>query len=168
MSAQWNLLYTLEYAKQSDYASGDSRLNADHTPLGGSAKWGKPVLRVDYEVLGSNNGPDAFQTTLGTKHPFQGQADQFVVATPSLEIHDGYISGRKNIQKAQILAEYHQYEAGSGSVDFSDRIDIGISYSLIKKLVGKIEYADYRAGDIASGNVAVDKLWLSLIYHYQK
>lgn len=166
MNTQWSLLYTLEYATQSDYAGGDPRIDADYSRLGGGAKWGNYTLRVDYEILGSNNGLYAFQTPLGTKHLFQGWADQFAVATPSQGIRDAYVSGNAQILKAQLLAEYHQFDSDFGSVDFGDEFDIGVSYPLLKKLLGKIEYADYRAGDIASGKVDVTKFWLTLIYNY--
>ena len=66
----------------------------------------------------------------------------------------------------QILAEYHQFDADFGSVDFGDEIDLSVSYPFMKRLVGKIEYADYQAGDVASGKVDVTKYWLTLIFNY--
>ena len=166
MSEQWRLLYTLEYAQQSDYAGGDPRIDADYSRIGGGAKWENYTLRIDYEVLGSNNGLYAFQTPLATKHLFQGWTDTFAVATPSQGIRDTYVSGKAKISEVQILAEYHQFDADFGSVAFGDEIDLSVSYPLMKRLVGKIEYADYQAGDVASGKVGATKYWLTLIFNY--
>ena len=166
MSEQWKLLYTLEYASQNDYAGGDARIDADYTRIGSGAKWGNYTLRMDYEVLGSNNGIYAFQTPLATKHLFQGWTDSFAVATPSQGVRDTYITGKANFEKLNVHAEYHVFDSEFGSVDFGDEFDLGVSYPLMKKLLGKIEYADYQAGDIAFGKVDTTKLWLTLIYNY--
>jgi hypothetical protein len=166
MSEKWNLLYTLEYAKQSDYAGGDPRIDADYTRIGGGGKWGNYTLRVDYEVLGSNNGLYAFQTPLATKHLFQGWTDTFAVATPSQGIQDTYVTGIAKIAEWKAHAEYHEFDSDFGSLDFGKEFDIGVSYAFLKKLTGRIEYADYQAGDIASGKVDTTKYWLTLIYNY--
>lgn len=165
LNQQWKLLYTLEYAKQSDYADGDSRIDADYFRIGAGARWGNYSLRVDRETLASNDGLYAFQTPLGTNHLFQGWADQFLV-TPRQGIRDDYVSGSAKIEKAQVLAEYHSLKSDFGSIDFGNEFDIGVSYPLLQKLLGKIEYADYQAGDAASGKVDVTKFWLTLIYNY--
>lgn len=165
MNPQWKLLYTLEHALQRDYADGDARIDADYTRIGGGVQWGNYALRLDYEVLASNDGRYAFQTPLGTNHLFQGWADQFLTI-PRQGIRDTFISGRARIAKAQMLAEYHQFDSEFGSVDFGKELDLGVSYPLMEKLIGKIEYADYQAGDVSSGKVDVSKLWLTLIYNY--
>ena len=166
MSERWRLLYTLEYAKQKDYAGGDPRINADYTRIGGGAKWENYDLRIDYEVLGSNNGLYAFQTPLATKHLFQGWADKFAVATPSQGIRDTYITGNLNFAKFKAHAEYHEFDSDVGGVDFGKEFDIGVSYPLLKRLLGKIEYADYNAGDPASRKVDETRYWLTLIFSY--
>ena len=166
MSERWRLLYTLEYASQKDYAGGDSRIDADYTRIGGGAKWKNYDLRIDYEVLGSNNGLYAFQTPLATKHLFQGWTDTFAVATPSQGIRDTYVTGNITFEKFKAHAEYHEFESDFGSVDFGKEFDIGVSYPLLKRLLGKIEYADYQAGDVAPGKVDVRKYWLTLVFNY--
>jgi hypothetical protein len=161
----WKLLYTAEFARQTDYASGDSRIDADYLRLGAGAQWGGYQLRVDYEQLGSNDGQYAFQTPLGTNHLYQGWADQFLT-TPRQGIQDTYITGSAKIEKATLQAEYHMFDADYGGLDFGDELDLGVSYPLMKKLVGKIEYADYQAGDPGSNKVDVTKFWLTLIFNY--
>jgi hypothetical protein len=41
-----------------------------------------------------------------------------------------------------------------------------ISHPLMPKLLGKIEYADYQAGDAASGKVDLTRVWVTLIFNY--
>jgi hypothetical protein len=166
MSEKWRLLYTAEYAKQGDYAGGDSRIDADYTRIGGGAKWGNYTLRADYEVLGSNDGLYAFQTPLATKHLFQGWTDTFAVATPSQGIRDAYVTGELKFKKFKAHAEYHEFDSDFGSVNFGKEFDIGVSYPFLKRLLGKIEYADYQAGDLTSGKVDVRKYWLTLVFNY--
>jgi hypothetical protein len=36
----------------------------------------------------------------------------------------------------------------------------------MRKLTGKLEYADYKAGDTASEKVDTRKFWLTLIFNY--
>ena len=122
------------------------------------------ALRVDRELLSSNDGLYAFQTPLGTNHLFQGWADQFLT-TPRQGIRDTFLSASAKIKKAQLLAEYHQFESDFGSIDFGDEFDVGVSYPLMKKLVGKLEYADYQAGD-AGSPPNTRKFWVTLIYNY--
>ena len=165
VSDAWKLLYTVEFANQSDYKGGDSRIDADYLRFGGGAQWGNYQLRLDYEKLGSNDGRYAFQTPLGTNHLYQGWADQFLT-TPSQGIRDTYLTGSAEIRKATLKAAYHDFEADFGALDFGSEFDIGISYPFLKRLVGKIEYADYQAGDTASNKVDVTKYWLTLIFNY--
>ena len=162
---KWKLLYTGEYAKQNDYAGGDARIDAYYLRLGVGGQLGDFALRVDRELLSSNDGLYAFQTPLGTNHLFQGWADQFLT-TPRQGIRDTFLSASAKIQKAQLLAEYHDFESDFGSIDFGDEFDVGVSYPLMRKLTGKLEYADYKAGDTASGKVDTRKFWLTLIFNY--
>lgn len=162
---KWKLLYTGEYAKQSDYAGGDARIDAHYLRLGLGGQRGDFALRVDRELLSSNDGLYAFQTPLGTNHLFQGWADQFLT-TPRQGLRDTFLSASAKIQKAQLLAEYHEFKSDFGSIDFGNEFDAGISYPLMQKLTGKLEYADYQAGDTASAKVDTRKFWLTLIFNY--
>jgi hypothetical protein len=159
----WSLLYTLEYARQSDYADGDARIDADYLRLGLGGRWGSYLLRVDQERLGSNNGTFGFQTPLATRHPFQGWADQFLT-TPPQGLRDTYLTGGAQIGKAQLTAEYHQFKADAGGIDFGSELDFGVSYPLPRKIVARAEYADYQAGDAASGKTDLRRIWLTLSF----
>jgi hypothetical protein len=165
LNADWKILYTAEYAKQADYSGGDSRIDATYTRLGIGGQWHDLSLRVDQEVLGSNDGRYAFQFPLATNHLFQGWADQFLT-TPRQGIRDRFLTAGAKIEKAQLLAEYHEFNSDFGSIDFGKEFDFGVSYPLMPKLLGKIEYADYQAGEVASGKVDLTRVWVTLIYNY--
>jgi len=162
---KWKLLYTGEYAMQNDYSGGDARIDAHYLRLGMGGQMGDFALRVDRELLSGNDGLYAFQTPLGTNHLFQGWADQFLT-TPRQGIRDTFLSASAKIKKAQLLAEYHEFESDFGNIDFGDEFDVGVSYPLMQKLIGKLEYANYRAGDAGSGKADTRKFWLTVIYTY--
>lgn len=165
LNTDWKILYTAEYAKQADYSGGDSRIDATYQRMGIGGQWHDVSLRVDREVLGSNEGLYAFQFPLATNHPFQGWADQFLT-TPRQGIRDTYFSGGAKIEKAQLLAEYHRFEADFGSINFGKEFDFAVSYPLMPKLLGKIEYAAYQAGDSASGKVDLTRVWVTFVFNY--
>ena len=165
VSDSWGVLYTAEYAKQDPYSGGDPRIDADyyHVALGVQRK--DAFVRLDQEKLGSNNGLYGFQTPLGTNHLFQGWADLFLT-TPKQGIRDTYVAGGAKLYKATFYGEYHWYRSDFGNFDFGHELDLAVSYPFLKSLVGKIEFADYRAGDPISAKVDTRKIWFTLIYNY--
>jgi hypothetical protein len=165
LDADWKILYTAEYARQADYSGGDSRIDATYYRLGLGGQWRDLSVRIDQEVLGSNEGRYAFQFPLATNHLFQGWADQFLT-TPRQGIRDRFLTTGAKIEKAQLLAEYHEFKSDFGNIDFGKEFDFAVSYPLMAKLLGKIEYADYQAGEAASGKVDLTRLWVTLVFNY--
>lgn len=151
----WKALYTAEYAKQDDYRSGNSLIDAHYFKLGGGAGYGNWSLRIDHEKLSSNNGKYAFQTPLGTNHLFQGWADVFLV-TPRQGIEDTFITLSGSVMKAKLYAEYHvlksdedfQSLGGKLGDKYGTEFDASVAYPFTDKLTGKIEYANYRESDV--------------------
>jgi hypothetical protein len=165
LGGDWKLIYTAEYAKQEDYSGGDPRIDAKYHHLGIGAQYGEIFVRADQERLGSNGALYAFQTPLGTNHLFQGWADQFLT-TPRQGIRDNYVAAGAKPYKVNLYSEYHWFHSDIGDIDFGRELDIGITYAFMRSLAGKVEYADYRAGDAASGKTDLRKIWLTLIYTY--
>ncbi len=164
------LLYTVEYAKQDDYSGGDGRIDAHYLHLGAGPQVGDWFLRLDYELLSSNDGRYGFQTPLGTNHLFQGWADQFLT-TPAQGLRDLYVALGGKFGRVGVYAELHEFKSDRGSIDFGHEFDLGVTVPLLKGLTGKLEYADYRAGDAVAGDllankVDVRKFWLTLIYQF--
>ncbi len=159
------ILYTAEYAKQSDYADGDDKIDADYMHVGIGPRWGDWYVRLDYEKLASNDAQYAFQTPLGTNHLFQGWADQFLT-TPKEGLRDTFLMAGGKLAKAQLLAEYHRFKSDVRGIDFGNEIDFSVAYPFLKQLTGKLEYAQYNAGDAVGNKRDTTKIWLTLIFNY--
>jgi hypothetical protein len=160
VSDDWKVLYTAEYAKQDDYAGGSPLIDAHYFKLGGGAVYDVWSLRIDHEVLSSNNGKYAFQTPLGTNHLFQGWADQFLV-TPRQGIEDTFVTFAGSIEKAKFYAEYHVFKSdekfetlGSTALNrkFGDKygseLDASVLYPFTANITGKLEYAKFNEDDV--------------------
>jgi hypothetical protein len=151
----WKLLYTAEYAKQDDYRGGSPLIDAHYFKLGGGAVYGAWSVRVDHEKLSSNDGKYAFQTPLGTNHLFQGWTDVFL-ATPRQGMEDTFISIAGSIAKAKLYAEYHvfksdeKYQSLNGKLGdkYGTELDLSVTYSFSKELLGKVEYARFNESDV--------------------
>jgi hypothetical protein len=163
------LLYTAEYARQDHYADGDARIDADYFHGAAGLGWDAAFARLDYEVLGSNDGVYAFQTPLGTNHLFQGWADLFLT-TPAQGIRDLYLTVGVTLAKAKLTAEYHDFKSDFGGIHYGQEFDFGVTYPFSKSLNGRIEYASFQEGDILAPASArkrdTDKLWLTLVYNF--
>jgi hypothetical protein len=172
LSEKLKVLYTAEYAKQDDYADGDSRIDAEYLHVGAGPQFGNWFVRLDYELLSSNDGVYGFQTPLGTNHLFQGWADQFLT-TPRQGIQDIYVAAGGKIGRLAVYVEVHEFKSDAGSIDFGNEFDVGLTYPLdfLKGLTGKLEYANYNAvdrvpGDALANKVDVRKFWATLIYQF--
>lgn len=87
-----NLLYTAEYAHQSDYEDNPTHFSTRYYNLEGGVEVSGVTAKVGMESLGSdNNQTSAFQTPLATLHKFNGWADKFL-ATPGAGLEDTYLS----------------------------------------------------------------------------
>ena len=170
LNETFKLLYTAEYAKQNDYADGDARINAEYIRAGIGAGWAKYYLRIDHELLSSNNGAYGFQTPLGTNHLFQGWADLFLT-TPAQGMRDTFVSAGATLGKAKLLTEYHDFKSDVGGIHFGTELDFGVTYPLAKGLHGRFEYARFREDDVLAPAAArkrdTDKLWVTLTYNFE-
>lgn len=164
--AGFKLLYTLEYASQSDYKDAAS-FNADYflIELGGAFKG--ITIKGGYEVLGSDGGAAAFQMPLATLHAFQGWADRFL-ATPATGIEDIYGLVSAKFAGITFLAIYHDFSSEDGAVDYGTEIDLRATRKFGKYLSAGAKFSHYNAANPGAGGVNndVDKLWLWLGFNY--
>ena len=175
-------LYTAEYAKQTDYSGGDSRIDADYYKLGGGVGIDNFTIRVDQELLGSNNGTYAFQTPFGTNHLFQGWVDKFL-ATPKEGIRDTFITATYKYDDFVFFADYHQYNSdedffkvtGGKGDKYGTEWNVSATYNYNRNLLVKIEYGKYSEDDQYQPTATVtqasrirdtDKLWLTAMYSF--
>ena len=108
----------------------------------------------------------AFQTPLGTKHAFQGWADQFLT-TAADGIQDRYIGATTPLWGGQLQAWYHEFIADRGGVDFGRESDLSYQHRLpwSPRLTALAKLARYRSDD-ATRTVDTYKAWLQLQYTY--
>ncbi|MBI1395298.1 MAG: hypothetical protein GC151_04890 [Betaproteobacteria bacterium] len=165
----YQALYTAEYAKQSDYAGGDPRIDASYWHLGAGVQRDRTYVRLDQERLGSNNGLYGFQTPLGTNHLFQGWADQFLT-TPAQGIHDTYVTAGTAVHGVGLQVAYHDFRSDVASIRYGSEWDAGVTYAFLRNLTGKFELARFSEGDVLAPAAArkrdTTKVWLTLVYSY--
>jgi hypothetical protein len=168
-------LYTAEYAKQTDYSGGDTRIDAHYYKIGGGVGIDGFSLRVDQENLSSNGGNYAFQTPFGTNHLFQGWVDKFL-ATPKEGIKDTFITASYRLDDLLFFADYHLINAdrdfaqvgGGRGNQYGKEWNAAVSYNVNSQLSTKLEYGKFSESDqyLASSSRIRDteKLWLTAMY----
>lgn len=156
---KYKLLYTLEYANQSDRANNTANIDADYFLAEVGVKF-KPnvdfiksmVFKFSYELLSGEGGSDRFVTILGTNHAFQGWADRFLI-TPGDGIEDFYGSFIMNIWGAKFVAVYHDFSSDNDSYDYGSELDLLLTRTFQKRYTLGLKYADYDA-DRNTTNIA--------------
>lgn len=154
----WNLLYSAEYARQSDYNGGTmDGQNYYLAELGAKHKgW---MAKLSYEVQ-EGDGTDSFKTPLGTNHAFQGWADQFLT-TPAQGLKDTYLTVVGNVFfGAKLIVSYHDFETDQDSLDAGDELDIMLEKTFNQHYTVGVKYADYQADDEFPSLVDTEKFWV--------
>jgi hypothetical protein len=163
------LLYTAEFAHQSDYANNPNSMGLPYIHLEPGIAYAGFTAKVGIESLGGD-GSDGFQTPYATLHKFQGWADVFLT-TPSTGINDYYaslgyafdMSGVELIDSLKALAVYHRFDAEDTSADLGSEIDLLVAMKLYKRFTVSLKYANYSSDTFAAD---IDKLWFTVAYKY--
>lgn len=160
--------YALEYARQRDHAGNPWQLDSRYALAELGYTIGKLQLKAGYEKLGAGDGGGnrAFQTPLGTKHAFQGWADQFLT-TPADGIQDRHVGLTTPLLGGNLQARYHDFVADRGDADFGREFDLSYQHRLpwSNRLTALAKLARYRSDDRAR-TVDTDKAWLQVQYTY--
>lgn len=149
--------YTAEYAKQTDYNGGDSRIDAHYYKLGGGLGFDNFNMRIDQELLSSNNSKYAFQTPFGTNHLFQGWVDKFL-ATPVEGIEDTFVTATYRYDDFTFFADYHLIKSdddfhtvGSGIATngskYGKEWNVAATWNIDKNWMTKVEYGKFTEDD---------------------
>ncbi|MBI5611959.1 MAG: alginate export family protein [Gammaproteobacteria bacterium] len=168
------LLYTAEYAKQSDYKDGASTVDADYGYAMLGVDLGGVQIKFNYELL-SGDGVYGFATPLATLHAFNGWADKFLT-TPKDGIKDAYISVGGAWLGVNLLAIYHDYSSDNLGYRYGSEWNALASKKLDKNLTLTAKYAAYN-GDPNSPNQTrnpapaalardIDKVWLQADWQF--
>jgi hypothetical protein len=176
-SPNFRAAYTAEYAKQTDYSGGDSRIDAHYMKLGGGVGFDAFNIRLDQETLSSNNGTFAFQTPFGTNHLFQGWVDKFL-ATPRQGIKDTFVTATYRLDDFLFFADYHVLNSdldfakvGGGTGDkYGKEWNAAVTYNVNSNIMTKLEYGKFTESDqyvnTASRVRDTEKLWLTAMYTF--
>ena len=150
------LLYTAEYAQQSDYAENTSNYDVDYLLGEIGATFSGVTAKYGYEQLGSD-GTHFVQTPLATLHAFNGWADMFLT-TPTNGLIDQYLSVGAKPMDINLAAVYHDFSADEGSSDWGTEWDLMGSKTFEKMYTVGLKYATFSTDSTAY--VDTDKLWL--------
>lgn len=161
----FKLLYTAEYASQSDYQEGASTIDADYRFVGLGAEIQGWQVKANYELLGGD-GVYGFSTPLATLHAFNGWADKFLT-TPVDGIEDIYLTVGKTVYEVALAGQYHVYASDNLGYDYGSELDLSAGKKLNKWVNVLLKYATY-SGDNNATVVArnaglskdVNKIWL--------
>lgn len=150
------LLYTAEYAKQSNYADNPHRYELPYllgelgaTISGVTAKFG-------YENLGSD-GTYSVQVPIGTRHSRDGWDDMFSPATPAKGLVDQSLSVAATLAGIDANAAYHDFTADKGGAKYGTERDFITSRTWEKKYTLGLKYAAYHADTFGVGT---NKAWV--------
>ena len=162
------VLYRVEYATQSDYASSPLSYRADYY-LGelGVKLLKNYTVAIGHEVLGSDDSLTAFKTPLATLHAYQGWADRFL-NTPAAGIADTYVKVAATLPaNFSFLGFYHWFNADDTSATYGKELDLQLGYKLNASVSFTAKAAFYEGdGDVPSHAQDTTKFWLQGDYTY--
>lgn len=153
--------WTLEYARQSDYADNPLSQSADYRLIEPALGWRGITFKIGDEVMGGN-GRYGFATPFATLHAFDGWADRFTT-TPVDGIDDRYLGANGNIGKAAWTLTWHDFHADRGGRAYGSESDAMLTYPLTAHLNGLLKFADYRADGFGTDET---KVWASVEYKF--
>lgn len=149
-------LYTLEYARQSDYDNNPDRFDTDYYRVEGGARASGATVKLGQELLGSDEGNRSFQTPLATLHAMNGWTDQFL-STPGDGLKDTYISAATTINGVSLKAVHHRFDSDQGSSEYGTETGLVAKWSPNSTYTLGAKAAGYSADDFGADT---DKVWL--------
>jgi hypothetical protein len=149
-----DLLYTGEYAAQSDYEQGESIIDADYWLIELGLRRQHWTYTLGYELLGGD-GAWAFQTPFATGHKFNGWADKFLL-TPLDGLRDIYVSAERKTKGYRFAVIFHDFESDAGSTSYGRELDLLFVKPLGDIWTFGVKAAKYDADDYATDT---EKIW---------
>ena len=139
----YKLLYTAEYARQSDYKDNPIDFHAHYTLLEGGVDLKAAQFKLGYELL-SGNGTQSLSTPLATLFAFNGWADVFLT-TPKNGLQDVYANARTTVADIVIGADYHDFRSDHGDFRYGKEWDLIATKQIDKTYSVGSRYARFRA-----------------------
>lgn len=169
------ILYTAEYAKQTEGSDDAASFDTTYTHLMGGVAISGVTVKLGLESLGADeDAGKTFATPLATKHKFQGWADTLLGhGTAGAGINDLYLTVGTNVAGIKVMGVYHQFtsiEDITGGADSGDEYGTEVGFVVAKKLdngIGlNLKYANFSEGDDSLNMTDVSKLWLTSTYQF--
>ncbi|MEW5056503.1 MAG: hypothetical protein AB1Y25_02670 [Cycloclasticus sp.] len=161
------VIYTAEYANQSDAADNPDSIDADYwlAEAGTKMTFDGPIkmllVKASYELQEGHGGKDRFVTILGTNHAYQGWSDQFLV-TPGDGLKDIYITAVAEAYGVKFITALHQFSSDKGSYDYGTEFNLQATKKVAKNYTIGLKYADFDADRNSMNTSAtndVTKVW---------
>jgi len=157
------LLYTAEYARQSDHANNPADFGLDYLFFEPGLTLANLTMKVGLERL-EGDGVAAVQTPLATLHGFNGWADKFLT-TPANGLRDIYadlaykFGQQSGLDGLALRLAYHEFDSTRLGLDYGREWDAVASYPLSKKITLLAKVARYDAQIFATDTT---KAWFQV------
>jgi hypothetical protein len=168
LSPGWSALYTVEYARQSEYGVNPARFDLDYGLVSAGLKHGPVTGTLALERL-DGNGVQAFQTPLATLHAFQGWADVFLI-TPRDGLRDvsatvSYAVAHPPVGRNGVLtASWREFHDVDGSARYGRELDVSARLVLDARWAVEVKGAHFDGALPAFADR--DKVWAAVEYRF--
>ncbi|MDN5849354.1 MAG: hypothetical protein L0H63_06885, partial [Nitrococcus sp.] len=146
------LLYTGEFANQSNYSNGNSAIDANYYlgMLGLGVHGVK--LSANYEILGSNDRQYAIQTPFATAFAMNGWADRIPGnRAPAIGLVDAWVQADAAspanwgpaLSGMKMSARYHDFQSDAGNVKYGREFDFRVTKAISPNITLLAQYAIY-------------------------
>jgi hypothetical protein len=142
-----DLVYVVEYARQTDHADNPAGFELDYLALEGGVKRGTTTLTANLERLGGN-GRTGLRTTLGSRHSPQGWSDA-IGDTPAnglLDLNVKAVTSWKGFPVGDGLrfeARAYHFSDEGGGLDFGRELNASLGTKLNKHLSAELKAARF-------------------------
>jgi hypothetical protein len=168
LSPGWSALYTVEYARQSEYGANPARFELDYGLASVGLKRSSFTATLAIERL-DGNGVHAFQTPLATLHAFQGWADVFL-STPKDGLRDVSVAGSYVVanppvgRSGMLSASWRDIHDADGSARYGWEFDVSARLEIDAHWALELKGAHFDG--TAAAYPDRDKVWFALDYRF--
>lgn len=167
-----NLNLAGSYARQSDYGRNPVSYTANYYAAEGNLSVQGLTFTGGFEQLGADDNANggagfAVQMPMGTKHKFNGWADQFT-NTPNRGLRDFYAGASFKTDAVSVLpglnaaVTWHRFDSTVQNLDYGREWDASVGFN-ISRLAILAKYADYKARSFGADT---KKFWLQAEFSY--
>lgn len=161
--------WTLEFARQADYANNPASFRASYWLVEPSWSVSALTAKLGWEHLGGD-GLHAVQTPLATLHGFNGWNDQFNV-TPADGLEDRYLGANGKFGRGRLAGKlawtvvYHDYRADRGGRRYGSEWNASLAFVITAGFSALLKAGNYQAREWGRDST---KLWLQLEWRGQQ